>query len=407
MMMNNKKERDSMIFDEQENYLPDFSLEIDDKIKIDYRTYAKIITNHCTKLRKGQTVLISGLYAALPLIKEIYREILNTGAYPVRPIVDFPGRRFLLYNKATDDLLKMTDPMAEFYNSKVDVVISIYDQLYPEELDKIPKERIRINEKAYIETYKIKNKRIKEGKHQEIFIGYPFSFNASRNNMDLIEYQNLFEKIHLLDKVDPLAAWAEMEKKGNKIIQLFKKYPQIHVKSKNIDLKFDINPKRLLNSMGQEYLPDGKITAALDPSSVNGHIIVEDFQILENVILKSLKIAYINGKIQFEELKKKFNPQEIESIKKSYGSVLELGIGVFPISQLNIDNPMIRFLNTWGMTFIFEGIVNLSFGSWNDDPQSNTEDPTGKKQIFDLRKDGEILADEFLLFKNGHLNYSN
>ena len=184
------KQISSMIFDEQENYLPDFSLEVDEKIKINYRTYAKIITKHCTKLRKGQTVLIMGLYAALPLMKEIDREILNSEAYPVRPLVDFPGRRFLLYSKATDDLLKVTDPIADCFNSKIDVVIYIYDMLYPEELDKIPEEKISINVKAYIETDKIKNKGIEEGTHQEILVGYPFSFNALRNNMSEIDYQN-------------------------------------------------------------------------------------------------------------------------------------------------------------------------------------------------------------------------
>ncbi|MBA7588665.1 hypothetical protein ES708_30730 [subsurface metagenome] len=126
-----------MIFDEHENYLPDFPLEIDTKIQTNYRSYAEIIVKHCVKLQKGQTALITGLYGALPLIKDIYREILFVGGYPVRPLVDFPGRRLLLYRHASESQLAIVDPNVPYANEKIDVVISVFEMAIPGELAEI------------------------------------------------------------------------------------------------------------------------------------------------------------------------------------------------------------------------------------------------------------------------------
>ena len=389
----------SLIFDKDDNYYHGFDLGVHDKVKIDFRSYAKVVTSYCVDIHEGQTVLIMGLYSALPLIKEIYREILKKEAYPVRPLIDFPGRRFLLYKLGSKDAIKMVDPMAEFFNQKVDVVIQIYNMLYPGELDSIPTETLTVNSQVYDKIDEIKDKLIEEGKHQEVYVGYPFKFNVNdlQNPTDILNYQNLSTKAYLLDRPDPIAAWSQMENKGNQFISILKEKSHISISSSNLNLEFTIDAETLENSVGHSFIPDGKIIVKVYPSSVCGSMTIFEPEMNENLGIKSLKINYQNGKANFDtrDLDNNLNEESIKALQNSFEKIMDFEIGLHPVSEIEINNPISNSLAKWGMKFIFEGLVILSF--CNNHPKNY--------QIFDLRQDGCIKADDMIIYNEGHLQY--
>ena len=43
--------------------------------------YAKLLCNYSINAQKGQTVLIKTSTAAIPLVKEVYKELLTIGCY--------------------------------------------------------------------------------------------------------------------------------------------------------------------------------------------------------------------------------------------------------------------------------------------------------------------------------------
>ena len=48
------------------------------------RKLAKLIVNYCVEVKKGDEVVIGGGIESLPLLREIYREVLVNGGYPLQ-----------------------------------------------------------------------------------------------------------------------------------------------------------------------------------------------------------------------------------------------------------------------------------------------------------------------------------
>ena len=66
-----------------------------------HEKYAELLVNYCLELKKGETVYIRSSYLAEPLLKEIQREALISGAHPHFDI-DFEDKEFIFLENAKD-----------------------------------------------------------------------------------------------------------------------------------------------------------------------------------------------------------------------------------------------------------------------------------------------------------------
>ena len=87
--------------------------------------YAQVLVDYSTKVKKGELVIIRATsHEAQPLVKEIYKQVLQKGANPiVKTSMEGLAETFIKY--ANDEQLAYIDPMTEMEYEKADVMISI------------------------------------------------------------------------------------------------------------------------------------------------------------------------------------------------------------------------------------------------------------------------------------------
>ena len=75
--------------------------------------WARALVNYSVEVKPGQKVGITGGVAAAPLLREIYREVLAAGGFPVMlPVLDGLNAEMLLHGN--DDQLAFLTPAERF-----------------------------------------------------------------------------------------------------------------------------------------------------------------------------------------------------------------------------------------------------------------------------------------------------
>ena len=107
--------------------------------------YAKLIVNYCVNVKKGAHVVIWGPVDSIPLINEIYREVLrSTDGNPMTKL-EVPGEEYIFYKEAKDQQIAYSNPFDLYMVQNIDVAIKIRGLVNTRELTNIPPEKIQKN----------------------------------------------------------------------------------------------------------------------------------------------------------------------------------------------------------------------------------------------------------------------
>jgi aminopeptidase len=83
---------------------------------------ARLLVHYCTGVTEGDYVLISGEAIARPLLLEIYREVLTSGAHP-QLIPTFHEASYVFYATASDAQLQYVSPLEKELVERANVSI--------------------------------------------------------------------------------------------------------------------------------------------------------------------------------------------------------------------------------------------------------------------------------------------
>src|SRR3989338_52463 len=108
---------------------------------------AKILVNHSVKIKKGEYVVVSGSAEAAPLIKEVYKLILQKGAYP-NVKVGLPGLGYTYFKYASQEQLNKFPQISFDEIKKTQAYIRISSDNNTRELSNIDPKKIAIRQKV-------------------------------------------------------------------------------------------------------------------------------------------------------------------------------------------------------------------------------------------------------------------
>ncbi|HMA37298.1 MAG TPA: aminopeptidase, partial [Chloroflexia bacterium] len=87
-------------------------------------TLAQILIHYSVAIQPGQTVAILGTPTAAPLIKELYRSILQAGGHPYA-LTEIPDLREIALRAATDAQLSHLSPFLDVMIDRCDSIINL------------------------------------------------------------------------------------------------------------------------------------------------------------------------------------------------------------------------------------------------------------------------------------------
>jgi len=199
-----------------------------------HENWAKLLTEYCTTVKKGENVLLFIETSALPMARALTRKVLELGANPILRLV-YPEYEQDLYELAQNSHFE-GEPSFELAEIKqIDSWIRIRAPQNTKALQNSDKSKIAAHMRWYRE---VQNIRVNETR----WVGtlYPTNALAQDAGMSLTEYEQfVYSSMFLFDN-DPVAKWKEIHDFQAKLIERLKGANEVHLKGNGTDLKMSV-----------------------------------------------------------------------------------------------------------------------------------------------------------------------
>ena len=359
---------------------------------------AKLCVNYSVNVQKGESVLIWGSERAIPLIKEIYREVLRAGGHPITKI-DFLEQEYIFYKEAQEHHLNYSDSFSLYYIQNIDIIIRIIGGNNIRELSNINYERFKKYKLAQNEIWKIFFQRQIDDKIKWLIVVYPSESMSQEAKMSREEFANLIEKACFLHKPDPITEWQTISRKQQKYCDYLEKIDELHIVGKKTDLIMSIKGRKWENCDGKVNLPDGEIFTGPIENSINGFITFPFPFLYLGKEIKNVTLKFKNGRVI--EAKAEKGGGIINEIIKIPGCrrVGEIGVGLNYNLKQSLKNMI--FGEKIG------GTIHLALGIGYPKTGSKNLSFSHIDLICDMRIEGKIFADEKLIYQNGKFLIKN
>jgi aminopeptidase len=352
---------------------------------------AKLSVHYSVQVKPHEKVLIRGTNQAFPLIKELYKECLSCNAYPT--VIPSLSLQYTFYKYAKDHQLKYVSPFDKTLNETIDVSIGIFCDPNPKGLSNVDPAKIRTASAARKELNEIFFRRVGEGKLRWTGLAYPIDAQAQEASMSLEEYENFVYESCLINKRDPVAEWKKVQRQQEKICDYLNHAAVIRLTGEDTDLTFNVKDRTWINCCGKENMPDGEIFTAPHETSVNGTVRFTYPGIYSGREVQDIKLTFKDGKVIKASAAK--GEDLLHQILKVEGAdrLGETAIGT------NYG------INKFTKNMLFDekmgGTIHMALG--NSYPESGGKNKSAVHWdiLKDMKKDGEIYADDQLFYKNG------
>jgi aminopeptidase len=352
---------------------------------------AQLSVHYSVNLKPREKVLIQGTEQALPLINELYKECLLSDAYPiVMPNLDV---QYTFYKYAKEHQLKFVSPLEKFVLENIDVRIGIFCEPSPKGLSNIDPSRIRMRSASRKELAGIFYKRVAEGKLRWTGLPYPIDAQAQEAAMSIEEYEDFVYSSCLVDREDPVAEWKKVHQQQQRICDFLNQASEIHIIGEDTDLTFNVKDRKWINCSGKENMPDGEVFTGPIENSVNGTIRFTFPGIVSGREVEDIKLSFKDGKVVKASAAK--GDELLQQLLKVEGTerVGETAIGT--------NYGITKFTKSMLFDEKMGGTVHMALGNSYPESGGKNESAIHWDILKDMKKDGEIYADDKLFYKNG------
>lgn len=348
------------------------------------KKYADILVDYSIFVKKGENVIVSSSSIAQDLLLEVYKRIIQKGAYPLVD-VGLPGMAKIYYENASIEQLRRFPEISWYKVKRSKKYLGIYAPRDTRELKDIDPKKIGMRESA---TNKISDYVVNEkDKIRRCSCDFPTPSLARDAGMSFKAYQDFFFRAINID-------WAKEAKKLKKIHSLFRGADLIQIKAPGTDIWMSVKGRPLVIDDGKENMPGGEMFYAPLRETVNGHISFTYPAVRAGKEVKGIKLWFKNGKVA--KAKARTNEKFLkEMINLDPGSkyVGELGIGCHE----KID----RFTKNLLFDEKIGGTIHLALGMAYKECKGKNRSALHWDIVCDLRKNGKIIVDRKVIQKNG------
>jgi len=352
---------------------------------------AKLGIHYSVDVKPKEEVLIQGSELAFPLINEMYKECLLSGAHPM--LMANLDVQYTFFKYAKEHQLKFFSPIEKFIAENIDVSIHIYCESNPKRLTSIDPTRIKKHAASREELSEIFHKRVAEGKLRWTILPYPISAQAQEASMSMVEYEDFVYSSCLVDRKDPIAEWKKIHQQQEKICGFLNRVSEIRIVGEDTDLTINVKGRKWINCSGKENMPDGEVFTAPIENSANGTIRFTFPGIVAGREVEDIKLTFKKGKVlKASATKGDGLLQQLLKIKGA-NRIGEAAIGT--------NYSIKKFTKNMLFDEKMGGTIHIAIGNSYPESGGLNKSAIHWDILKDMRKNGEIYADGKLFYKNG------
>lgn len=346
---------------------------------------ANILTDYSIKIKKGDIIELSFDVEATELSREVYKNIIKKGAYPIVN-VGVPGFAYNYYKYASKEQLQNFPKIAMIEAKMAAGSIGIGGGVNTKEMTNIDPKRIALRRKV---TRKISDIHIK--KNNWVICDYPTNALAQDAEMSLEEFEDFVYNACIQD-------WEKESKKQDKLKKILDKGKQVRITAEDTDLTFSIKGRQGIKCDGHRNMPDGEVFIAPVENTTEGYIKYTYPAIYGGREVDGVSLRFHKGKV-VEAKAEKGEKFLREMIKTDPGACKlgEFGIGVnYGIKQFI---KQILFDEKIG------GTIHLALGMAYPEGGGRNKSAIHWDMVKDLRRGGAFFVDGKCIQKNGKFTF--
>lgn len=350
-----------------------------------YKKLAEILVNYSTKVKKGDTVKVSGQPVTIPLFKEIVKLCYQKGAF-VRPYLYDEEISYLEMRYASDHVLKTPSKFGLFDAQNTDVFISLHGDLNTRTFSNIDPKRLQA-----VRLANIKARKIIIGERRWVVCAFPSPGLAQDAHMSLEEYEDFVFSACLCD-------WEKMSEQCKKLGDLMKKAKKVRIVGEETDLTVGIEgclPDTSIIGAGQgvHNMPDGEVFTSPQRSKTEGHIYFP-WPSIKAKEVKNVRLEFKKGRVsKATSSQNEDYLHEVLKTDKLSDSLGEVAIGM--------NYGIKKYTNNILFDEKIGGTVHIAIGAGYKDTGGNPNSAVHWDFVKDLRDGGEVWFDDKVVMKDG------
>lgn len=342
---------------------------------------ADILVNHSIEVKEGERIFIQGSPDGAPLVKEVYRKVLQQGGKPFT-MINLPGMEHILLEEAGKDQL-MDFELETALMKKMDGLIGIISPSNTKELTSANPEKMKWIQQA--QQPMMQNQM--QGKVKWTGTQFPTNAGAQDAEMSLEEYEDF---VYGATNVDYHALKESMEEAATH----FNKAKKVRIVANETDVTVDIEGREAVVSYGKRNVPDGEFYFSPNHLKTEGTIYFDWPTVSGGREAQGVRLTFRDGKIVENSAEKGEDFLE-ETLNTDEGSryLGELGIG----TNFGITKPTKNTLYDEKIG----GSIHLAVGRAYELAGAGNESAIHWDMVKNLKDGGEIYLDGELVQKDG------
>jgi aminopeptidase len=355
--------------------------------------FAHILVDHSARIQPGDRVLLEGTTAAIPLIEELYKLILQRGGHPY-PALELPQEQQIFFEYASEEQLLHIPTFRKYAYEKYESRIRIHSSTDTRALSHVDPAKQAIRNKvvgAILETQMLRGA---AGQFKWVTTLFPTQAYADEAGLTLPEFEDfVYQAVHT-DKNDPVAYWKKVEKEQQKIIDHLKGHNRVELRGPNVDLTLSIKDRIFMNAAGEHNLPDGEIFTGPVEDSVNGWVRYTYPAITGGRVVEGIELEFTDGMVTRAASK---------SNQDFLHQMLDTDPGARYVGEFAIGTNF--EINRFTGNILFDekigGSFHMALGAGYPDTGSLNKSLIHWDMICDMRNDSRILVDDEVIYQNG------
>jgi aminopeptidase len=354
---------------------------------------ARLLVQYSTEVKPGERVRIDGTPASEPLLREVYREVLKAGGYPIVRM-RLTEEDHVFYTVASDSQLDYVDPLALHEIETIDVFVRAFPDQNPHALTSVPAEKKQRRLRAQKPLTERFFQRWNEGKVRWVGTAYPSPALAQEAHMSLEEFTDFVYGAGRLEEPDPAAAWREISARQQKLCDRLNQCSSIRYKGLDTDLTFSCAGRNWINCDGKLNFPDGEVFTGPVEESVNGTIRFTYPGIFQGQEIEDIFLRFKDGQVVESRAAK-----GADLLSK----LLQTDAGASRVGEIAIGTnyQIQRFSKNMLFDEKMGGTIHLAVGMGIPGSGSKNVSALHWDMLKDMRQGGEIYADGVLIYKDG------
>jgi aminopeptidase len=354
---------------------------------------AQLMVNYSTSIKPGDKVAITGDTLAEPLIKAVYRCVLEAGGFPFT-MLSLNGLEEIFFKYANRDQLQHVPPAQELLVNTYDARIACLADHNTKALSRVNPQQLLIYDKARTGLMKTMMARSASGEYKWTLAIFPNNACAQDAEMSLEEYEDFVYGACMPDLNDPIGYWKRFSAWQEKIVKHLDGKKKVRLLARETDLRLSIEGRKFINCDAHYNIPDGEVFTGPVEDSVEGQVYFSYPAIYDGREVTGVRLWFEKGR--FVKATAEKNEEFLINKLDTDQGARQVGEFAFGTNEgITCFTRQILFDEKIGGSF------HMALGAGYPESGSVNESAIHWDMVCDLREGGQVWVDDELFYENG------